>query len=336
MREKPNISEDHLRACLRDAYGLTVATLEFLPLGLDTRAGVYRVASEQGATYLLKAKSGLLYEPSCHVPRHLRDHGIAAAVAPLPTQSNALWATAGEWTVILYPFIDGVSGWNPDLTDGQWQALGAVLSQIHQIGLPPEGFAALREEKFDPSKYRQQIHELETVHLVADTDDAVTQALRAAWLANQAMIHQAMDTLETLAETLRSRSGPLVICHADVHQNNIIRGQDNQVYLIDWDDVMLAYKERDFLFVEDSQIDATTGQETSPFFQGYRPREIDWIALAYYRWERIVQDFIEDARIVVLQPDLEDATRAEALQRFRNALEADGRIAAARAKMKEA
>src|SRR5262245_60963635 len=105
MREPPKIPEERLRACLQDRYGLSLLTLEFLPLGLDYNAGVYRVVSVQGTPYLLKVKSGALYEPGCLVPGYLRDQGITAVVAPVPTQDHALWARAEDWTVIIYPFL---------------------------------------------------------------------------------------------------------------------------------------------------------------------------------------------------------------------------------------
>jgi hypothetical protein len=103
MHEPPSIPEEQLRACVQDQYALSAVTLEFLPLGLDTRAGVYRVVSEQGTPYLLKAKSGSLYEPSCLVPRYLREQGVAAVVDPLPTRRRTLWTQLGEWMVIVYP-----------------------------------------------------------------------------------------------------------------------------------------------------------------------------------------------------------------------------------------
>ena len=102
-----NIPEDLLCTCLQEQYGISTIELEFLPLGLDTWAGVYRVLSEQGTSYFLKAKSGSFYEPGCLVPRYLRDQGITAVVAPLPTKRNTLWTQVGEWRVIVYPFIAG-------------------------------------------------------------------------------------------------------------------------------------------------------------------------------------------------------------------------------------
>src|SRR5258707_8770304 len=123
VREPPNIPIEHLRACLREQYSLAAETLEYLPRGLDYRAGVYRVVSDQGAAYLLKATSRPLYEPSCLVPRYLRDQGITAVVAPIPTKSGALWAKLEdrmEWTVIVYPFIEGDTSLT-GMTDAQWQ-----------------------------------------------------------------------------------------------------------------------------------------------------------------------------------------------------------------------
>src|SRR6202035_4362489 len=105
MREKPDIPDELLRTTLQDQYDLAPVTLEFLPLGLDYHAGVYRVVSEQGTAYLLKVKSGSIYETSCLVPDYLRDQGITSVVAPFPTRNHALWTRTEEWNVIMYPFI---------------------------------------------------------------------------------------------------------------------------------------------------------------------------------------------------------------------------------------
>jgi len=308
MREKPNIPETLLRASLQDQYDLVPITLEFLPLGLDYNSWVYRVMSEQGTPYLLKARSGPLYEPGCLVPSYLKDQGIASIVAPLPTKSNTLWARIGAWTVIVYPFIEGDTSFT-GMTDEQWKELGTIFKQIHQVNVPAEGFESLRKETFDPTEYARWIRAFEAQHLHSQHRDSVPErALLADWQAHQSTIHRGVTSLEKLAAVLQRRSGPYVICHADLHPANLIRHHTGHVFVIDWNDVMLAPKERDFIFVTEMQAHA--------FWEGYGQREIDWIALTYYLWERVVQDVIECAKDVFFNDDLGEETRADVVRLF--------------------
>src|SRR5438105_828763 len=128
MREEPKIVREMVRACLREEYGLTPVSIDYLPLGMDMNAGVYRVASQDGTAYLLKVKSGEFYTPSCLVSRYLYDHGITSVVAPLRTRSDALWAHAEQWTFAVYPYLDGSTGW-AGMTDEHWRRAGAIARQ---------------------------------------------------------------------------------------------------------------------------------------------------------------------------------------------------------------
>lgn len=316
MRAPLNIEEEHLRACLQDQYGLIPATLEFLPWGKDYCAGVYRVVSEQGLAYVLKVTSRPLYEPACLVPTLLRDQGIISVVAPIPTKSHTLWTKLVDWTVILYPFLDGDSSLT-GMTNEQWKEVGTVFKQIHQARLESVGGLSLRKETFDPTTYTRWIRAFEAQHLSSLMSGSTSQrVLGASWVAHQSTIHTAMATLEKLAMVLQRQSGPYVICHADLHARNLIRNRAGQVFVIDWDEVMLAPKERDFIFIRQPQADA--------FFQGYGVAEIDWALLTYYLWERVVQDMIENAQNVCFRDDLTEETRADVAQMFHEGLAPGG------------
>jgi spectinomycin phosphotransferase len=307
MREQPDIPEEPLRACLQDQYTLVPFTLDFLPMGLDYKSWVYRVVSEQGASYLLKARTGPLYEPSCLVPSYLRDQSIASVVAPLPTKSNTLWTRAGAWTVIVYPFIEGDTSFT-GMTDEHWRELGITFKRIHQVTVPAEGFESLRKETFDPTEYARSVRAFESQHAHSTGGSVSQRSLLSSWMAHQSTIHMAVHDLEKLAAVLQKRSGPYVFCHADLHPANLIRDHADHVFVIDWNDVMLAPKERDFIFVWEPQADA--------FWEGYGQTEIDWIALTYYRWERIVQDLIECTQNVFFKDDLGEETRADEARLF--------------------
>src|SRR5256884_9066690 len=315
MREQPGIPEEHLRACLQDQYDLYPVTLEFLPLGLDYHAGVCRMVSEQETAYLLKVTSRSLYEPGYLVPGYLRDQGITSVVAPLPTKSNTLWTQIGSWTVIVYPFLDGDTSFM-GMTNEQWKEVGTIFQRIHQVWLEPVGFESLRKETFDPTEYARWIRAFETQHLHSRHGrSGSARALRTDWRAHQSTIHTGVTSLEKLAEVLKARPFPYVICHADLHPANLIRDHAGHVFVIDWDEVMLAPKERDFIFVREPQAEA--------FFQGYGQVEIDWMALTYYHWERVVQDVIACAQDVCFTDDLGEETRADAAQLFHEILAED-------------
>jgi len=234
-----------------------------------------------------------------------------------------LWTRVEEWTVIVYPFIDGDTSWT-GMTNEQWKEVGTIFQQIHQVMLPPEGFESLRKETFDPTEYTRWVRAFETQHLHSRRGGSgSSRALRADWRAHQSTIHTGVASLEKLAEVLQSRTLPYVISHADLHPANLLRDHAGHVFVIDWDEVMLAPKERDFIFVREPQADA--------FFQGYGQREIDWMALAYYLWERVVQDVIEDAQNVCFRDDWAEETRADAARLFHEYLSEGSNINAASA-----
>jgi spectinomycin phosphotransferase len=317
---------ERLRACLQDRYDMPDTMLEFLPRGQDYSAGVYRAEVAHGAVYLLKVTSRPLYESSCAIPRYLHDQGMTAVVAPVPTTSGSLWTHLAEWTVIVYPFLNGDTSLT-GITAEQWKEAGTICRQIHQVRLPPDGFASLRKETFDPTGYIRWARVFETQHLFTQHGDGEhARDLRAAWMAHQSTIHTALTSLETLAAILRTRSLPFVICHADLHSANLLRDRAGHVYIIDWDEVMLAPKERDFIFIRDPRAEA--------FWAGYGQIEIDWIALTYFRWERVVQDLIEEAEQVVFRDDVGEDAKAIAACRFNDTFapnnSVDAAIAAAR------
>ncbi len=329
MREPPTIAEERLRTCLQYQYNLKPATLEFLPVGLDYNAGVYHVVSEQGSDYLLKAMSRPLYEPRYLVPRYLNDQGITSVVAPIPTSSGALWTQLEAWTITMYPFIEGDTSWT-GMTDEQWRQVGATFQRIHHVKLPSSGLESLQKETFDPTEYARWVHTFETQHVhMQDGASASQRALHSSWVLHQSTIHTALATLVTLGNLLQKRNLPYVICHADLHPANLLRDHRGHVFVIDWDEVMLAPKERDFIFVKASPADSETLPGAPTFFQGYGQTAIDWLALTYYRYERVIQDVIAYAQEAFFRDDLAEENRAESVQFFDGILAADGEIDAA-------
>jgi len=329
MKHKQQIPVEPLEACLREQYGVQSVTVEFLPLGLDSNAGVYRVEDREGDRYLLKVKSGSLYAPGCLVPRYLHDQGITAVVAPIPTTSQSLWVPLAGGCVILYPFLDGDTNWT-GMTSEQWLEVGSVFRRIHQTVLPPEVLAELRRESFDPSEYARWVDSVERQHLPRRANSSTSaEALRALWVKERPRTHELLAALTRLGAALRGRYLPYGICHADLHPANILRDLQGRVHVIDWDDVMLAPKERDLIFVKTSADDPDFLPGLPSYFDGYGGKEIDWIALSYFRFERVIQEWIAVVDDVLLRNDLEEDARADAVTLIETVLSEGGEFDAA-------
>lgn len=73
-----------------------------------------------------------------------------------------------------------------------------------------------------------------------------------------------------------------------------------------------------------------TGRQEALFWQGYGPTDVDWPALAYYRYERAVTDIDEFARAVLLRDDLSEAAKRNDLGWFRRMFALDSDVALAR------
>jgi spectinomycin phosphotransferase len=92
------------------------------------------------------------------------------------------------------------------------------------------------------------------------------------------------------------------VCHSDIHAGNLLIGANDNLYIVDWDNPILAPKERDLMYAGGGQFGAarTPQAEETLFYRGYGQTQVDPIALAYYRYERIVQDIAEFCKQLLL------------------------------------
>ena len=330
MDNAPKIRVKQLMSCLQEQYALKFAFIDFLPLGLDYSASVYRAVSESGTPYLVKAKSGVLYEPSFFVPSYLRNKGIASVVAPTLTKDNSLWTQLENWTVIVYPFIDGDSSWS-GMKEVHWERVGNTFNKVHNTIFEPDILDLLKKETFNVTKYVERIRDFEVQHIQKQIiENTPEQVLCSVWLMNQSKINKSIDFLKRLASQLQKRTLSFVVCHADLHPANVLRDSVGNVFVVDWDEVMMAPKERDFIFLNETSFYGLESNSITSFLKGYGPTEIDWVILTYYKLERAIQDLIEYTEQIFFRNDsVGEKTKSNAIQAIIELFEDGGEIAAA-------
>jgi spectinomycin phosphotransferase len=298
MLEKPDIPDDLIISRLQEEYGLPVAQLTFLPIGADSRTVVYRVITDDRATYFLKLRKNFK-EITVRIPMFLKDNGIQAILVPFETKSKQRWADFGDYKLILYPFIEGKDGFSMELTDAHRRTLGTAFKGIHSAQVPPELKELLPQETFSP-KWREDMKSFQEQVENKTFDDPTAAKLAEFMKSKRNEIAHLVERAEKLASELQSKPLEFVLCHTDIHGGNILIGRGGQpsaptenLYIVDWDDPLLAPKERDLMFIGGG-IDEIwkTSREEAVFYEGYGKTEINLSALAYYRYERVIEDLV--------------------------------------------
>jgi spectinomycin phosphotransferase len=308
MLEKPDLPDEKLVSCVRDDYRLPIVHLEFLPLGADVNTAVYRAVAHDGTPYFLKLRSGFFDETTVSLPRWLCDQGIAHIIAPLATQTGQLWTQVDDFSVILYPFVQGRNGFEQRLSKRQWVELGAVLKAIHSTAIPSPLVPPIPRETYSP-RWRNLVLAYQVQAQAGTYGDAIAADLVGFIQSKQGEISSLVERAERLANILQTRQLEYVLCHGDIHAGNVLLDHD-KLYIVDWDTLIIAPKERDLMF-----IGAGIGgvwdspQEAAWFYGGYGPTDIDPAALAYYRCERVVQDIAAYCEEIFLTAEGADRER---------------------------
>jgi spectinomycin phosphotransferase len=329
MLEKPDLADELLIHCLADAYDIHVTELTFLALGADPNTAVYRAIADDATPYFVKLRSGRFHEMSVVLPRWLSDQGIVQIITPLAARTGRLWATFDRYTVILYPFVEGKDGYTVPMTDQHWHEFGMVMKRLHTAPISPQMTQQIPREAYNPTG-RETIKRFLSRLDEPPIDDPIAIELTAFLKEKHDAIIELIELTERHAAVLKSRTPEFVVCHSDVHAGNILIDGAGRFYIVDWDDPILAWKERDLMFVGGGQgfRGHTLEEEVELFYQAYGPTSIDPHALAYYRYERIIQDiYVYCEQLLLSTEGGED--RAPSLYYLKSNFSPNGTIAVA-------
>jgi spectinomycin phosphotransferase len=314
MLEKPQIPDELIISRLQEEYALPVAQLTFLPLGADMGTVVYRVVADDGTAYFLKLRKGF-DEIVVTVPLFLKSQGIQEIIVPFESRSKQHWVDFGEYKMILYPFIEGKNGFAMELSDDHKRRFGSALRAIHSATIPPELKRRIPRETFSP-QWRDRVRTFQAQVEELSFSDHNAARLAGFIKARRREIDHLIQRTEELALELQAQPLEEVLCHTDIHGGNVLITDKDDFYIVDWDAPLLAPKERDLMFIGGG-IDNIwkSKRDESVFYEGYGKTQIDFPMMAYYRYERVIEDLAAYAEQLLLT-DEGGADRAEAYRRF--------------------
>ena len=283
-------SDQRIIDCLNTAYGIEVTTLTSLITGADRQASLYKAQAPDQLSYFVKLKQGHNHDRGAIIMELLRDAGIQQILPLIQTIQAHQTQRIDDFTLTVYPFIDGQDAFSRDLTDEQWINLGKVMKQIHTLEMPTSVQMRIRLESYSP-KWRDAVRALITyIDSEPSADEIGLQFIRFM-KTHKTAIHRLVNRAEQLALQVQGYSPEFVLCHSDVHGGNVLMDAMETFYIVDWDDPIMAPKERDLMFIGGGVANVwNKPHQTTLFYKGYGKTEVNRGILTYYRHERIVED----------------------------------------------
>jgi len=289
VREKPDLSDGTLLEHLNQEYAQDFTALEFLPLGFDPSSANYQAKTGTGERVFVKVRLGSVREGPLALARHLQALQVETLIPALATRSGSPWASTPEWSLAVFPYVEGHDAYDGGLTDEHLRVLGYALRQIHDAQ-PSNGLSRLLpSETYSPElrkSAREHVELRETPH------DWLCERLETLLDARGDLILELVDRAEFLAHAVQSDPPPSTLCHADLHAGNLLITDDGRLHIVDWDSAILAPRERDLMFVGSGFLGRAHNpqQEEALFYDGYGDVPVNPAALAYYRYDRLIED----------------------------------------------
>lgn len=199
---------------------------------------------------------------------------------PLPTKSGGLFQDEGGYIYVLFNLIPGGSiGWDRPFSDDELEQTADIMACLHNIdpalcpGIPRENFRLDFCDELIALLNGGISHAGERfVHVMEQYQDEISEKTVQA---------------KGLAAEISGLCPQFVLCHTDVHGGNIMKDPFGRLYLIDWENLILAPREADlFAFCE------------APYFRLFKERT-NPKSLLFYLIRRDLEDIWEFLRTVL-------------------------------------
>ncbi len=294
MRTEPDISKQKLAAMLRREYGLDVARFTFIPKGFASH--LYAAHLADGARIFVKMvhpEPLAASDPEFYLPLtwNLYHKGLYRNLPyPLRNRSGAFVSSFFGRPVVLFPFIEGEtledeSRWTDDLRAALGDAVGTIHRSTPEIGVE-KPFVEGYEVRFRAAL----LDSIAELGAVGSRESAGRRALRDALLPHADALHVRLDRLAALQARVREIAPAMVVCHTDIHGGNIILSPQGELYILDWENSMIAPPEHDlFAFVEDPRFPVFV----AAYERTYRQVDLHAEVFGFYFYRRNLEDLAD-------------------------------------------
>ncbi len=293
MKDEPLLDRSELMAHIRREYALDIVTLTFLPNGFASHC--YIALAADGLRYFVKICAltpiGLRFAEQLDVWLPLlwamhQQQLFSRVPLPVTTVRGAFKSYFDGMAFAVMHFIEGeLLGFSTRPSDDLLAQIARAMGSIHQ-STGKLDISAVSVEQFAipfEADLQQALVVLETI---TARDSWGKQALRDLLLSRRAELQGQLDRLHELQQWARAHPTPLVLCHTDMHGNNLILDQQGAIHVIDWETPLLAPPEQDMFFHARDRFDFFLDH----YEQVRGPVQLDSLRFGFYFYRRNLED----------------------------------------------
>lgn len=283
-RQELKHSDSELITLLFQGYGIRAKKLKFIEIGSYFS---FLVDDETSKKYFLKiypqhkhfspvgrmsaqkiAETGIVLE------RLREEFSLSTIPRILSTRRGAFYFKTADFLITLCDYIEGV---HPSYSPNKLRSeeLAKVFSLLHHI--PCEEFPGLPREDFE-SRYALGISKW----LNDEKGEESKKEMCAFFKKNTEGILRGITLMSTLQKQFKIQQIPFVLTHGDGHHFNVLQN-DKEVFLIDWDGIKIAPRERDLWHYENAPL--------MVYYRSLNPGFVlDQDLCRFYAWQRFFED----------------------------------------------
>jgi spectinomycin phosphotransferase len=258
--EPPDFDRAGLARLPEQQWSFRAASLEYLPVGFGSHH--WEASDALGdrrfvtVDRLTQARLGpdanaafAALERAFRTATLLRDAaGLEFVVGPLAGRGEAVTHRVGDYAVTVFPFLDSRS------TGGERDQVVEMLDRLHAAtGKVPQDLPR-REDFSIPNRgsLLEALRDLDRPWRTGPFGEQARELLRRSAENLAARLEAYDDLVRIVGETSES----WVITHGEPQSANVIRDESGGLFLVDWDTVELAPRERDLWMVVDPDLDS--------------------------------------------------------------------------------
>lgn len=246
--------QNELTGAVQQGYGIELENIEFMLRGFG--GDCYQAETRTAASYFLKLHDPIANQMTAASSRdfylplmyQLHSKQILPDIPNLvKTLDESLSLQIGTKTLVVTDFIEGELVGFGQLPEPILLRLAELVGNLHNCRSELE-FEHPFIDQFE-IVFEQEL--LESFGILSELPESASpgqKLVRELILPRQGQITADIKILKALQTYARNTHKPKVICHTDLHGGNLMTDNRGTLYILDWENALIAPPEHDLFF----------------------------------------------------------------------------------------